>query len=70
MSDTTVEPMSRWSHKWKVECEGHKPMLDYVFADNLEEATAKAYATLDIPADAVITVYRVNDVTNMKWRIA
>ena len=45
-------------------------MLDYVFADNLEEATAKAYATLDIPADAVITVYRVNDVTNMKWRIA
>lgn len=62
-------PKVRNSYKYHVTCDTMKLMLDYVFADNEDEAHTKAYERLEIPADAEITVTRISDFTGLKWRL-
>lgn len=64
------ERVWRYSYKWRVTCTNHKPMLDYVFAANPDEAVEKAYRLLEIPADQEVTVVRVSESTNKTWSLS
>lgn len=63
------EREGRFSYKWKVECANHRPLMDYVFAANEDEAIQRAYERLEIPEGTELSVYRVNENNHLKFRL-
>jgi hypothetical protein len=61
VSDIEVPPISRRSIKYRIVPSKTQLMMDFVFADNPDEADSKARAFLGIPEDEPIKIYRVNE---------
>lgn len=64
-----TEVRIRRSFKWHVDAPGADLMLDYVFADNADEAVTKAYDLLQISPEISISVQRIPDVSYLSSRL-
>ena len=61
--------MWRNSYKYRIIPSHTRLMMDMVFADNPAEAEMKGRERYEIPADELVVVERVDDLTNLPMRL-
>ncbi len=61
LAEAAASPVYRRSIKYKIVPSKTRLIMDYVFADNPEEAAERAIERLELPADEPFEIFRVNE---------